>query len=71
MIYSLKERINHYRRSHPEVVDMRLTGKTPQKYRLVVTEKLNNQEKEYVLLGVNNIEEFLNASLPNPSFHGS
>lgn len=71
MIYSLKERINHYRRSHPEVVDMRLTGKTPQKYRLVIIEKLNNQEKEYILLGISNIEEFLNASLTDASFHGS
>lgn len=56
---NLKRRIIRYQRSHPEIVSIRLTGKTPQKYRLVVVEKLNNHEEEYVVLGYQNIQEFL------------
>lgn len=63
MFYSLRERVNQYRRQNPEVVSIQLKGKTPQKSRLEVVTKLNNQESEFVILGLRNIEEFLNAHI--------
>lgn len=56
---NLKRRIVRYKRNHTEIVSMYLTGRTPQNYRLVVIEKLNNHEEEYVILGYQNIQEFL------------
>lgn len=61
MFYSLKEMVTHYRRQNPEVVSAQLKGRTPQKIRLDIVTKVNNNESEFVILGTRNIEEFLNA----------